>query len=150
MKILFKNLKEYEKQFSIKFCKPKLLKHSNGFISVQLDWNNDGNDEFFNFKYPDLVHRSYGGFIKHGKRELYNSVTASFEFPDLKNKIEELNEGESYFPFWFDISIGVAKKNAFQEGYEYESPFFEKTKYGLICWFAPKGWEDWDNTKSFS
>ena len=150
MKIIFDSLKEYENKFQFKFLKPKLLKHSNGFISVQLDWTNLECEEFYKFKYIELAHRIYGGSIQQGKRSYYNAVTASFSFPELETEIDEFNKNkDQYICPWFNISIAVAKKNAFQKDHEFDYIFFENTKYGLICWFAPKGWEDWHNAKPF-
>lgn len=154
MKIIFSNLKEYEKQFNIKFEKPKISKHSNGFISVRLDWGDAGSDDFFNFKHVSLAHNSSGGFLfqtNNSKRKRYNIITASFEFPTIKESIwKKLNKTKDTFVSpWFSISITTSLKNAFKEGYEYDFVFFRNTKFGLICWFAPKGWEDWDNTEAF-
>ena len=148
MKVILSNLKEYEQKFNIKFLKPRVSKHTNGFISVQLDWKNAGSDEFFNFRNVALAHHSYGGYARRGKRdECYNIVTASFEFPELEKLIEKFNKSkEEYITPWISISLTTAKKNAFKEGYEYNYEFFNNTKYGLICWFAPKNWEDWSNT----
>jgi hypothetical protein len=147
MKVIFSNLKEYEQRFQIKFLKPKISKHTNGFISVQLDWTNAGNAEFFKFKRVDIAHSSYGGYVAPVKRKNYNVVTASFEFPELEKLIEETNKSkEQYITPWISISLTTAKKNAFKEGYEYNYEFFNNTKYGLICWFTPKNWEDWRNT----
>jgi hypothetical protein len=151
MKIIFGELKEYENRFKIKFKKPKILKHSNGFISVQLDWENNGNVDFCDFKYVKLAHYTYGGFACDSTRKGHGIVSASFEFTELCDEIEKINmKGrDEYITPWFTIALTTAKKNSFKQGYEFDYVFFNNTKYGLICWFAPKGWEDWDNATVF-
>ena len=152
MKIFLQNHKPFEKHFKIKFKEPQIKIHSNGFISVTLDWTSgkDGVD-FWRFKYPELAHTQYGGAAFY-KRKKYFIINASFEFPEL----EKDHEGQvSVVDFiklkmtsWFEICLGAETEEEYHKN-EYEYTFFEKTKYGLICWFAPKGWEDWSNAKDF-
>ena len=152
MKIFLQGHKPFEKHFKIKFKEPQIKIHSNGFISVTLDWTS-GKDsvDFWRFKYPELAHTQYGGAAFH-KRKKYFIINASFEFPEL----EKDHEGQvSVVDFiklkmtsWFEICLGAETEEEYHKN-EYEYTFFEKTKYGLICWFAPKGWEDWNNAKDF-
>ena len=43
---LLENTKNFEKHFNFKFLKPQAKVHSNGFISVVLDWKNLDNKKF--------------------------------------------------------------------------------------------------------
>lgn len=142
MKIILQNTKNFEKHFNFKFLKPQAKIHSNGFISVVLDWTNLDNKKFHDFKYVDLAHYSSGGIVVEKRKKYYNIRTASFEFVELK----ELDwQGLKMSP-WFEISLVVEnEQESFDKQFDYL--FFHNTKYGVICWFAPKDWEDWDNTK---
>lgn len=163
MKIFLQNHKPFEKHFKIKFKEPQIKIHSNGFISVTLDWISGTSrssmnsrvsrisGDFWRFKYPELAHTQYGGAAFY-KRKKYFIINASFEFPEL----EKDHEGQvSVVDFiklkmtsWFEICLGTETEEEYNKN-QYEYTFFEKTKYGLICWFAPKGWEDWNNAKDF-
>jgi methionine salvage enolase-phosphatase E1 len=143
MKIFLNAHKDFEKNFKIKFDKPKIREHGNGFISVQLDWHSKKDTvDFWKFKYPELAHVTYGGIAVHKKKK-YRNHSASFDFPELNDHDFKSLKMAS----WFDICVGYeTEEESYIQGYEYT--FFEKPKYGLLCWFAPKGWEDWDNAKT--
>jgi hypothetical protein len=139
MKIFLDKHKEFEKNFKIKFDEPNIFKHTNGFLSVQVDWHSKKNTEdFWRFKYPELDSKTYGGVVFH-KRKKYFNHSVSFNFPDLQDVDFEALKMTS----WLDICIGYETEQEYASGCEFE--FFNKTKYGLIAWFAPKGWEDWSN-----
>jgi hypothetical protein len=143
MKVLLDGHKDFEKKFKIRFFEPEVHVHSNGFISVRLDWNNKGSEEFYKFKYAKLAHRSYGGTFFVKKKKYFNIICASFEFEDVIEDCENLN-----ITPWFNVSIASeTEEGSFEEEFDYI--FFENLKYGIICWFAPKGWEDWNNVKPF-
>ena len=152
MKIFLQNHKPFEKHFKIKFKEPQIKIHSNGFISITLDWTS-GKDsvDFWRFKYPELAHTQYGGAAFY-KRKKYFIINASFEFPDLEKDHEGQTNAVDFkelkITSWFEICLGAETEEEYHKN-EYEYTFFEKTKYGLICWFAPKGWEDWGNAKDF-
>jgi hypothetical protein len=152
MKIFLANHKPFEKNFKCKFQEPKVKVHTNGFISVTVDWNAGPNAEnFWRFKYPDLIFTQYGGDAIY-KRKKYLIKTASFHFPDLEKDIEGVPSAVDFKKLkmapWFDICIGSETEEDFcKNTFDYQ--FFELTKYGLICWFAPRGWEDWNNAKDF-
>jgi hypothetical protein len=152
MKIFLQNHKPFEKHFKIKFKEPQIKIHSNGFISVALDWTS-GKDsvDFWRFKYPELAHTQYGGAAFY-KRKKYFIINASFEFPELEKDHEgqtnAIDFKELKITSWFEICLGTETEEEYHKN-QYEYTFFEKTKYGLICWFAPKGWEDWNNAKDF-
>jgi hypothetical protein len=152
MKIFLQNHKPFEKHFKIKFKEPQIKIHGNGFISVTLDWTSgkDGVD-FWRFKYPELAHTQFGGAAFY-KRKKYFIINASFEFPELEKEHEGqvgvVDFKELKMASWFEICLGAETEKEYDKN-QYEYTFFEKTKYGLICWFAPKGWEDWDNAKDF-
>jgi hypothetical protein len=143
MKIFLNGHKEFEKNFNIKFDKPKIREHSNGFISVTVDWHAKKDTvDFYKFKYPELAHTVYGGIAMYKKKKYINH-SASFDFPELN----DFDFNSLKMTSWFDICVGYeTEEEMYTQGYEYT--FFEKTKYGLLCWFAPKGWEDWDNAKT--
>ena len=145
MKIILEGHKNFEKNFKFKFLKPKTRIHTNGFLSVELDWTNLECDEFYKFKYANLAHRTYGGDFYVGKKRYINTVSASFEFEEA---IQECEAAE--ITPWFNILI-AEEQGEFLEPFtnEYDYIFFENTKYGLICWFAPKGWQDWSNAKEY-
>ena len=152
MKIFLQGHKPFEKHFKIKFKEPQIKIHSNGFISVTLDWTSGKNGvDFWKFKYPELAHTQYGGAAFY-KRKKYFIINASFEFPDLEKDHEgqtnAIDFKELKMTSWFEICLGAETEEEYHKN-EYEYTFFEKTKYGLICWFAPKGWEDWNNAKDF-
>lgn len=140
MKIILNNYKCIEKIFKIKFLKPVIKIHKNGFISVVVDWSTRNCDEGegYKFKYVELAYSSSGGlvYLPTRKKPFYNLRTASFDFEDLKD--------HSWKQPPFDITIASDK-----EGDDYDYLFFHNTKYGIICWFAPRGWEDWDNAVDF-
>lgn len=140
MKVILNNYKCIEKIFKIKFLKPKIKIHKNGFISVVVDWSTRNCDEGegYKFKYVELAYTSSGGlvYLPTRKKPFYNLRTASFDFEDLKD--------HSWKQPPFDITIVSDKE---EDDYDYL--FFHNTKYGIICWFAPKGWEDWDNAYEF-
>jgi hypothetical protein len=152
MKIFLANHKPFEKHFKIKFEEPKVKVHTNGFISVVIDWNAGPNVEnFWRFKYPELTHIGFGGDAIY-KRKKYLIKTASFSFPELEKDYEG-QESEVDFKVlkmtpWFDICIGHETEEEFYKN-DFKYLFYEQTKYGLICWFAPRNWEDWDNAKDF-
>lgn len=142
MKIFLTNHKPFERHFGIKFDEPKIRVHSNGFVSVTLDWHaKKGAEDFWRFKYPDLAHRTYGG-VETYKKKRYFVHSASFEFPDLK----DVDFAPLEMCSWFDIVVGSETQDE-QDNNSLEYVFFEKTKYGLIAWFAKKDWEDWENAK---
>ena len=140
MKVILNNYKCIEKIFKIKFLKPQVKIHKNGFISVVVDWStrNCEEGEGYKFKYVELAYSSSGGLVHlpTRKKPLYNIRTASFDFEDLKD--------HSWKQPPFDITIASDKEDD-----DYDYLFFHNTKYGIICWFAPKGWEDWDNAYEF-
>jgi hypothetical protein len=140
MKIILNNYKFIEKVFKIKFLKPEIKIHKNGFISVVVDWStrNCEEGESSKFKYVELAYTSSGGqiFLRTNKKPFYNVRTASFDFEDLKDHLSKQPP--------FDVTI--ASEN---EEDDYDYLFFHNTKYGIICWFAPKGWEDWNNAYEF-
>lgn len=140
MKIILNNYKFIEKVFKIKFLKPQIKIHKNGFISVVVDWStrNCEEGESSKFKYVELAYSSSGGlvYLPTRKKPLYNLRTASFDFEDLKDHLRKQPP--------FDITIASEKEDD-----DYDYLFFHNTKYGIICWFAPKGWEDWDNAYEF-
>jgi len=142
MKIKLDGHKNFEKKFKFKFLKPKTRIHTNGFLSVELDWTNLECDEFYKFKYANLAHRTYGGDFYVGKKRYINAVSASFEFEEA---IQECEAAE--ITPWFSICIASEIEGSFDTSFDYV--FFENTKYGLICWFAPKSWEDWSNAKEY-
>lgn len=143
MKIFLANHKEFEKNFKIKFDKPQIKVHTNGFISVTLDWSTKNATDSWKFKYPELAHRTFGG-IERYKRKKYLVHSASFEFPELDADFNALKMAS-----WFDIVIGSETEEEYSNN-SYEYAFFEKTKYGLVAWFGKKGWEDWDNVIDFN
>ena len=141
MKITLDGHKAFEKKFKIKFFKPEIHQHSNGFLSVRLDWvrGKKCEDDFYKFKYAQLAHRSYGGSYAIGRKKYINIVSASFEFEET---IEDCEKFE--ITPWFSVCIGAENEEKASQ-YEYDYVFFENTKYGIVCWFAPKGWEDWNS-----
>lgn len=144
MRIFLANHKPFEHHFKIKFDEPKIRVHSNGFVSVTLDWHaKKGAEDFWRFKYPELVHRSYGG-IELFKRKKYYTNSAAFEFPDLA----DVDFVSLEMCSWFDVVIGSETEDEHHDQ-SLEYVFFEKTKYGLVAWFAKKEWEDWDNAVEF-
>jgi hypothetical protein len=146
MKILVLGNKQFEKHFGIKFKKPEIKVHSNGFISVCLDWSTKdcALDQGYKFKYVELAHSSSGGSVYlQTKKKYYNVRTASFQFAE--EEVSKECDTLQMTP-WFDIT--VASQEAFPDE-DYDYIFFHNTKYRIICWFAPKGWEDWDNAKEF-
>jgi hypothetical protein len=143
MKVFLDGHKSFEKKFKFHFFTPEVHVHKNGFISVRIDWGNSKSDEFSKFKYAKLTHRSYGGSFFVKKKKYFNIVSASFEFEDVINECEKLN-----ITPWFNVCIASdTEEGSFDEEFDYL--FFENLKYGLICWFAPKGWEDWLNAKLY-
>lgn len=140
MKIFLKNTRQFEKKFKFKFLKPLARLHSNGFVSVTVDWTNLSCTDFPKFKYPNLIHRCYGGDVMYSKKRYLNIQTASFEFPELSKE-----DTEGLRPFWFDIVLG-AENEEDEKANQYDYLFFEQVKYGVVCWFGPRGWEDWTNT----
>lgn len=139
MKIFLNNHKPFEKAFKIKFDKPVIHKHTNGFISVQVDWHSrKTTEDFWRFKYPELDSKTYGGVVFHKKKKYLNH-SVSFNFPDLG----DIDFSKLEMTSWFDICIGSETEEEYESCHRYE--FFDKTKYGLIAWFAPKGWEDWSS-----
>jgi hypothetical protein len=151
MKIFLTGHQAFEKHFRIKFDEPVVKIHTNGFVSVSVDWHaKQGCIDFWRFKYPDLTHKMFGGDAIH-KRKRYFIQSAAFHFPDLETDTEstiKIDFTALKMTSWFDVCVGTATEQEFYEQ-EYDYVFFEKTKYGLICWFAPRGWEDWNNTKDF-
>jgi hypothetical protein len=148
MKILTLGTKQFEKHFKVKFKKPEIKVHSNGFISVCLDWSTKdcGVDQGYKFKYVELAHTSSGGSVYlQTKKNYYNVRTASFQFAE-----EEVSKECDTFEItpWFDVTI-ASETGIVDDDKDYDYIFFHNTKYGIICWFAPKGWEDWDNAKEF-
>lgn len=146
MKILLQGTKQFEKLYDIKFCKPLVKIHANGFISVVVDWSPKKTcKESYRFKYVDLTHTSSGGSVYVKSKNFFNIRTASFRFEDerLNDELEKLE-----ITPWFDVCIASeTESESFEKDYDYL--FFHNTKYGIICWFAPKGWEDWGNAKEF-
>jgi hypothetical protein len=143
MKVLLDGHTDFENKFKIKFLEPQICLHTNGFISVQLDWvkGKKCGDDYYKFKYANLTHRSYGGTFYIKKKKYFNIISASFEFEETIKQCENLD-----ITPWFDVSIATENEDAsFEESFDYL--FFENTKYGLICWFSPSGWQDWSNTK---
>jgi hypothetical protein len=141
MKILLDGHKHFEKKFKFNFFKPEIHVHPNGFISVRLDWANSKCDEFSRFKYVKFAHCSYGGDFLVKRKRYFNIVSASFEFEKAIEDCEKLN-----ITPWFSVSICSENEDeSFDQDFDYI--FFENIKYGLICWFAPKGWEEWDKAK---
>lgn len=152
-KIIIGNTEIYQKIFGIEFLQEESLLHSNGFVSVRLDWRNKKNiDGFSDFKYVDLSFTMYGDQVIHGKRKYNCIATAAFDFNS--EYIRDYKYEEDSLP---PILISMATTNKKYDDetsedyklYNYEYTHFENTKYGLICWFAPKGWEDWDNATKF-
>ena len=144
MKIFLQNHKPFEKHFKIKFKEPQIKIHSNGFFSVTLDWTSTKDTvNFWRFKYPQLAHITFGGAARY-KNKTYLIHSAAFEFPDLSDDDLAVLKMTS----WFDICIGHETDEEYSSR-KLEYVFFEKTKYGLICWFAPNNWEDWNNAKDF-
>ncbi len=152
MKIFLDGHKPFEKHFKIKFDEPKIKIHSNGFISVTVDWHSKKDCEhFWRFKYPDLTHKMFGGETIF-KRKKYLTKAAAFNFPDLDVDNEDCKKvdfKELKMASWFDICIGSETEEEFYKD-RYDYIFFENTKYGLVCWFAPEGWEDWNSAKDFA
>jgi hypothetical protein len=143
MKLILDGCKDFEKKFKFKFFKPEIHVHTNGFISVRLDWGNSKCDEFSRFKYVKLAHRSYGGDFFVKRKQYFNIVSASFEFEEVIEDCEKLN-----ITPWFSVSLSSeTEEESFNENFDYI--FFENIKYGLICWFAPKGWEEWGKAKLY-
>lgn len=143
MKIFLNGHKDFEKNFKIKFDEPTIKIHSNGFISVTVDWHSKKDTvDFWKFKYPELAHRTFGG-IETYKKKKYLVHSAAFEFPELDDNFNALK-----MTSWFDIVIGSETEDEYYNN-SYEYVFFEKAKYGLVAWFGKKNWEDWDNTKEF-
>ena len=143
MKVIIDGHKAFEKKFKFKFLEPEVHKHTNGFLSVKLDWVNSkkGGDDFYKFKYANLTHRSYGGSFFLKKKKYFNIVSAAFEFEETIQQCDQFK-----ITPWFNVSLATDnEEDSFQDGYDYI--FFETLKYGIICWFAPKGWEDWDKAK---
>ena len=136
-----------EKAFRIKFTAPKILKHTNNWVSVTLDWvQKKGCEDFWRFKYPVLAYKMYGGdYIKNKKRYI-NKVSATFEFPDLK----DVNNPNTKVNKSFQISFSTLPKEEFLDQTSYDFEKYDQTKYGVVAWFAPRGWEDWNNAKPFT
>ena len=152
-KIFLNNHKPFEKNFGIRFEEPKIKVHSHGFISVTVDWLKRKNTvDFWRFKYPELQHTMYGGDAFYKRKRYFINTAVAFSFPELEQDYEgqpsSVDFKELKMTSWFDICLAVEKEEDFGKD-PYEYLFFEKTKYGLICWFGPKGWEDWDNVKDF-
>lgn len=144
MKILLDGHKDFEKKFKFKFSEPEIRIHDNGFISVRLDWVRKRTcDDFYKFKYANLAHRSYGGSFVVKRKKYFPIVSASFEFEDANEDCKNLN-----ITPWFNISIASETEEG-SLGEDFDYIFFENLKYGLICWFAPKYWENWGKAKPF-
>ena len=139
MKALLQQHKAFEKRFKIKFDEPVAKVHTNGFISVEVNWSSKKDcEDFSRFKYPKLDHTVSGGSVIDKKKRYINISSASFCFPELGEEIFENNQ----LCDWFEICL---VEEVEQNDFRYT--FFELTKYGVIVWFAPRNWEDWDNTK---
>jgi hypothetical protein len=149
-KIFLSNHKPFEKNFGIRFEEPEIKIHRNGFISVTVDWKSRKNTvDFWRFKYPELQHTMYGGDALYKRKRYFINTAVAFSFPNLdEDQPIPIDFKELKMTSWFDICLGVKTEEDFGKD-PYEYLFFEKTKYGLICWFGPKGWEDWDNAKDF-
>lgn len=139
MKISLVHHKQFEKLFHIKFDKPITRLHSNGFMSVTVDWRCKKKAESCGrFKYVSLSHKTYGGSYSISNKKYINAVSASLEFGDLSAQ-----DSDGLTPPWFDVSLG-ADNDYEVDNNQYDFIFLENTKYGVILWFAPKQWEEWD------
>lgn len=143
MKVFLQNHKKFEKYFKLKFDAPDAKVHKNEFISVAIDWHPKKSCiDSYRFKYPDLVHTMYGGDIVEKRKRYFNVRTASFKFPDLKDE----DFADKQMCSWFDVCLVVDTEEEVDQN-EFDYLTFNQTKYGVIVWFAPRGWEDWKNTK---
>ena len=106
MKVILNNYKYIEKYFKIKFLKPQVKVHKNGFISVVVDWSirNCEEGEGYKFKYVELAYTSSGGpvYLPTRKKPFFNARTASFDFEDLKDDLKKQPP--------FDITIASDKE----------------------------------------
>jgi len=142
------NIKHFEKNFNIKFTNPDVNLHTNGFISVQLDWvrkkniiPTTGDDDYYNFKYVSFEHTMWGGEVVYKRKKHECLISAAFNFPSVK---KEVLKEKNIMP-WFDISL-IAESKEDSDEMRFDYLFFENIKYGIIAWFAPRGWEEWDKT----
>jgi hypothetical protein len=139
MKAYLLEHKAFEKAFDIKFCKPEVRKHTNGFVSVIVNWHNQGKSpDFPKCKYINLCHWSSGGGFIVNKKRIINVAGAHFQFPDWEKVVENLD-----ITPWFEVCLGTPhEEEADSNSYDYL--FFKNLKYGVEVWFAPSGWEQWD------
>lgn len=141
MKTLLINHKAFEKEFNFKFKEPETRRHTNGFISVTLDWvSKKETKDFSRFKYVKISHTTLGGAYTISKKRYLNVRSVALEFTGLE-------EGEERVaPPWFEISLAATSEDEADQN-DYSFLFIENTKYGVIAWFGFKNWEDWENSE---
>ena len=141
MNTLLINGKEFEKEFNFKFKKPETRRHTNGLISVTLDWKSTKKTkDFSRFKYVKISHTSFGGAYTISKKRYINVCSVALEFTELKE------DENTVAPPWFEISLGASSENEADLS-SYDFLFIQNTKYGVIAWFAFRNWEDWENSE---
>jgi len=143
MKIFLQVDEELEQQHKVQFSEPVIMVHPNGFISVQLDWSPQPSEESYKFKYASERWVSSGGTVTWKDQKLWNVRTVSFEFPDVKITLEDVD-----YDAFFDIVFAANSEEEWMNT-TWRFLHFVNTKYGLVVWFAPQDWEDWTNAKPF-
>jgi len=101
----------------------------NGFISIYVSWSTKKSE--YKFKYPTNTGAMYG----------WSDVSYDLSFPQVKYKIN--NEVDFYSNFRVEVGLIHRKDKQIR----YRPLFHQNTKYSAIVWFAPRGWNDTENSK---
>ena len=133
-----------DRHYGVCLDEPTVRHFPNGIIAIALDWSLDpdtteeNKDNFWKFKYVAQNSHGFGGAL-YGENDEEYDITGFvyFEFPELEK--EEVNP-------LLEISIAAPHKEENKDELNYKYLYFENTKYGLVAYFAPSNWLDWENS----
>ena len=116
------DVRSVEEQLNVTFKKVIFHKHTNGFLSITLDWSTIDST----YKYVKLDHTLSGS----------NWIDAvGLMFADADEDAP-----------WFIVGLSVDNDDDFfKPENQFDFVKIDNTKYGVVVWFGPRGWEDWDN-----
>lgn len=103
----------------------------NGFLALSVDWKAEG-ENYTAVKYAQQDIQSSSYLLNNWKESSF-----TIRFSDDLNYTWKTESGEDIEDF-FSIDIGLRFNTSFNKQYDYVC--FHNTKYGIIAYFAPKGW----------
>ena len=122
-------------QFAIRFMRLRRL--SNGLLELQVDWTCGNSDMSYHFKYAKYDHRSssYGG--KDFPRE--EAFKMQFEDEELTYQWHTKENPDNKMDAHLSMEFGI-QFDPERDG-NYSFLFQEQTKWGLLAYFGPDGWD---------